>query len=484
MLGYIGRLVGFFLLLFFLPYSESFALRWQLTPELLLRETHNDNVYLSGPGQEDSAAISELTPGLRLFGKGSGVDLRSRYALQNIFYHGIPEDDKNYSHAAVNMQAELIKDRLFFESNGIYTQASIATEGLNINNLSITQSRQNIYQYLFSPAVKYPIGDYLLTELKYSYEERRYPKLDEDEITQTIRGSVETNPRINRFQSRISLQRQDRQISNVKYQFDEYLYRGKLNISSRLQTYLDLGYENNRGLSKSTAASEYYSEGGTFFGGFFWKPVQRITLEMGAGKKFFGQRYLLRYEHQIRRFNWKIGYNVDTEPSNISRLNEQLLIGQGVTGETSGLLIPTRALSVRKHWDLSLSFKAHHHSFHIGYFKIRQDFDDIDKNTTATNVNFDGGNAEWTLAVSSKSFVFIRGFQQKFENENLGVGSATTKKEILGQASAGIGRRLNPRMNMQLSYNHTEKYTVPRAGDQKKISYRNNSYVLQISMDF
>ena len=492
MFGYIGRLVGFFLLLFFLPYSESFALRWQMTPELLLGETYNDNIYLRPPGQEESSNISELTPGVRLFGKGQGIDLSARYTLQNHFYHGIPEDDKNYTKAAVNMRAELIQDRLFFESNGIYTQATIATQGLNIDDLAVTQSRQNVYQYLFSPTVKHPIGDYFLTELKYSHEEIRYPKLNQVELIKILRGSVETNPRINRFQSRISLQRQDREISNVKYQFDEYLYRGKLNISSRLQTYLELGYENNRGLSSASTAGGYNSEGGIFFGGYIWKPVPRIILEMGAGKKYFGRRYLLRYVHQVRRFNWQVGYNVDTEPSNILRLNEQLLnnspnpiqFGQGVAGISSELLIPTSALSVRKRWDASLTFNARHNSLSIGGFLVNQDFDDIDKNTTARNVEYYGGTAQWTLEVSDKSSVFIRGLQQIYKNEGSGAIAQPTTREILGQISAGIERRLSARMNMQLSSNHTEKYRRDDPEKQEQIQYRNNSYILKISMDF
>src|SRR5688572_27508230 len=65
--------------------ANAVAANWSVTPDITLRQSYTDNVRLSAtPGRDDF--ITQVTPGIRIDGKGPRLTASLRYAPSAIFY--------------------------------------------------------------------------------------------------------------------------------------------------------------------------------------------------------------------------------------------------------------------------------------------------------------------------------------------------------------------------------------------------------------
>src|SRR2546423_5662217 len=106
-----------------LPSPNPLA-KWDVTTAVTLRETYTNNVALTSPPQSDF--ITQITPGIRAFGKGPRFTANLYYAPSALLYARRSDADTILNNLGAFGRLEAIERFFFIEANGSIAQNFIS----------------------------------------------------------------------------------------------------------------------------------------------------------------------------------------------------------------------------------------------------------------------------------------------------------------------------------------------------------------------
>lgn len=340
--------------------ANLYAVNWEITPEVSLREVYSDNIFLDG-NNEESDLITDISPGLTVVGDGNRLDLQFDYRIQNLIY--LDNSERNRTNHKLNsrFKSELLDDWLFFDATGRVSQQLVdIKEGLSSDRISGSQNAEDVYAYSLTPYITPRIGDLLEAEIRYTFDyvdrsnDNRNTNGSQsfnDSEGDTFKAYIRNGQDFGRFSWDINFDSRDveygdgdktdteRLRANISYRLGR---KWSLNLSGTDEENEFIGNRGNR-----TPDDSFYGGGFTWhpsrnfsltagynerkdprpnedenFGNasLFWSPTPRTQLSADYGNRFFGETYNFNFSHKMRRSSWQIAYN-----ESISDFRQQFL---------------------------------------------------------------------------------------------------------------------------------------------------------------
>jgi uncharacterized protein (PEP-CTERM system associated) len=459
------------------------AAEWQTEPYLNLQETYSDNIVLAPPGNEISDLITEIDPGIILTRTSSDLKLHASYQMQNFIYAKNSAMHSTHHLLDTELNANLIKGSLFLDGRAEISQQNISSLGrLAIDNSSVTNNRTSIGTYSVSPYFKHNFEDLISSELRYTHSAVATTTNGISNLqTNLIHLNLENGPSFKKFGWGVNL---NRQINN--YRDNTVGFPGSNNYSA------NLSYQMTPSLRlTATGGYEQYDyqsivqlpEGPTQTVGFSWIPSQRTNIEASAGRRFFGNTYMLDISQRSARTVWGLVYNEDITttqsqfiiPASINTsdflnnlwantITDDTLRQQTVDtfiqdmGLPNSLASPVNYLTNR----VFLQKRIEASAGLIGE-KMKTMFTIYGmKRNAQTSANVDsainaaakdetkqiGGTALWSMQISSRT------------SANIDVdASATSRKDYIKSIKIGMIRQLQPKLSCSFEIRRTQRHS-------------------------
>ena len=334
--------------------------QWDISSRVSLAEIYTDNVNLDSEN-EDSALITEITPGISVHGSGGRFNANSDYRMQNFFSS---EDDfsPNTSHQLVgNTNTEFAKNLFFLDAGARAGQAILdASDTRSRSNYTDNSNRTDFYGYSLSPYITPHFGSYAQGTLRYGYDRVVYSK---GEASDSETNRVDANIVNGRYFSLLSWggnysyrkeTRDSGSASDVRYEQANGNARFRLTRSFSLTG--QAGYTND-----DFNSSETRDNGGYWAVGGFWQNSRFYSIEAQKGNNLEtatlglyptrrtslvinyrdrdvgtnpGEVWTGTFSHYTRRSSWSASYIEDTTTSQQRQLGEGgFLLIDPISGE-------------------------------------------------------------------------------------------------------------------------------------------------------
>ena len=294
------------------PLTERGGLH--LKPRLFVRETYTDNVALAPGDQKKSDFITEIAPGFRLTDKTARTELDIDYSLNNLFY--ARDGDRNTLNHQLQAlgKFELVENLFFLDSQAQISQQAVSISGPIGADSSTNDNNRTFRSYSISPYLKKRFGRQATAEARYTFSQvssNSQTSAISDSTGNRISLGIESGPAfrdlgwgVNFIDDRIDYEN----FEDTKFQ--SFTGTGRYRINNRLFAIGSLGYDKN----------DYFTtgdkpEGATYSLGVDWRPSQRTSFTVSAGRRYFGTTYNLAFLHRTRRTAWDISYTQDIQTS-------------------------------------------------------------------------------------------------------------------------------------------------------------------------
>jgi uncharacterized protein (PEP-CTERM system associated) len=132
------------------------APNWRFKPYVTVRETLTDNVNLLPPGEEQNDLITEITPGVRIDGRGPRVEASGTLSVRTLTY--AETGDRNnlvYPQANLRGKVEALRDFLFVEGQATVIQTFVSPlGGTSLDDTASNRNRYTAEYYRLSPYIE------------------------------------------------------------------------------------------------------------------------------------------------------------------------------------------------------------------------------------------------------------------------------------------------------------------------------------------
>jgi uncharacterized protein (PEP-CTERM system associated) len=286
--------------------TSALAAQWTVIPDITVRETYTDRPSLTG-GAKDGDFITEVTPGLRIQGRGARFRANMAYRPSAIFYarNSRANDVANRLNAFANLEAV---ERFFFvDVFGNISQHFISPFAERPADITtISPNRTETRSYGISPYVR---GEFARD---FSYEARN--RNTWTKASTGLLADAHTREWTARVASPIrrfgwALEYDDTRISfqglGSRPDLETRLYRGRLFFQPdpELRLSASIGHEeNNYALQQKRSYAIYGA-------GLGWRPTPRTTADLQWERRFFGSSRLASLAHRTRLTAWRVAYS-------------------------------------------------------------------------------------------------------------------------------------------------------------------------------
>jgi len=290
-------------------YSVScFALDWRLTPNLSAREVFSDNLTLSQDNKK-SGFVSEVDPGLSLYGSSTWSTFNLNYRLQGLYNAG-GTDAVDINHQLnMNSLYQAVKNKLYLETSSSISQQNLSSN-VATDNISGNGGRTEVKTFSVSPYWTPNFGQYANGLFKVGYNKSSFDNTNGSTISPELSRIIqnggfnlisdsETYTRQARLSSGSAFSRvswgvnyssqQQNRASGQDVRFEQYQGDARYYINRKFNVFGQAGYSNNdyQTLSNSVKNGFFYTLGGQ------WSPSRWYSLEAGYGNN----------KHVTMRFN-------------------------------------------------------------------------------------------------------------------------------------------------------------------------------------
>ena len=290
---------------------------WRITPSVELRQIYSDNVKLDADPLARSQFITDLAPSLAIANHGPRLKLTAAFTTHLFAYSSERVENTNSSQRqlAANARAKLIEDLLFFDATASINQRAISAFGPQVaDNGYAGANRAEVRTWRLSPYLAHRFGTTATAELRYARDAvasnnaglgNRVGNSLGDSIGNTVSTSISSGPafRTIGWGLRASHQNLD---STRGGESTEDTASSQLNwhMSEALSVNANYGYDkyDYRALAGATAGASYSL-------GLVWAPSRRTQLRASAGKRYYGNSYMLNATHRSRHSVWNLSYN-------------------------------------------------------------------------------------------------------------------------------------------------------------------------------
>ena len=295
---------------------------WTITPSISLQETATDNVKLDRNRKSD--LITDISPGIKIDGRGGRVNLRFDYRMHNLFY----ANDSSRSNIQNSLNAlgtiEALENWFFIEASGSISQQSVSAFGGATNSSVNTNSGSNTTEtstYRLSPYFRGTLGSFADYQLRYNLStssSKAGGTYDTD--TREIVGRLAGLTTYARLGWALDASSQEVEYGN-----------GRKSEADRLRGVLTYHYDPQFRmlLIGGREANDYLSldkESHTIKGvGFEWAPTERTKISASRESRFFGDSNSISFSHRTGGTAWKYSQSKDATSSP----NQQSGVGLG-----------------------------------------------------------------------------------------------------------------------------------------------------------
>ncbi|MFZ6691576.1 TIGR03016 family PEP-CTERM system-associated outer membrane protein [Undibacterium sp. SXout20W] len=459
--------------------SEEFTIQ----PSVALKETYNDNIFLTVAGAQSKAYITEISPQLNFRVDNSTLKLNSNLEIQKLIYRGDANTERTNNIFNANSTATFVKNLLFFDANGAISQQNLNPFGaLTSNNLSLSTNRQELRTYSLSPYLKSNFNPNTIGEIRFSR--------DSVESSQgsafgskgnTIKGSLTNGSSASILEW------------NLQYSNEHIFYNNQPTITLQSEsanlTYhfgrefsvnAGVGYEKNN----YVALSGDSPEGKTWTAGFTWTPSERTSVAVSGTKHYFGDTYSVTASERTFATVWSLGYNeglitsrdqflipattntadfLDTlwKSSIPNQAQRQQAINAFIanTGLPSTLTMPVNTITnlvyLQKNLQASMAVTGARNTVIFSLFDISREEQSLNTATAiSTNSNLlsntkqTGCNILWTYNISPRtSAVFTDSYIKTRSESN---GSISKNNNF----TTAINYQLQPKLKVSMQFEH------------------------------
>lgn len=292
--------------------SGAWAADWAVEPSLKLRELYTDNVDLAPREAARSDWVTELSPGISVTGTGRHVDVRANYLMQNFYYKN--KDERRTDHLLEALgKAELVDDVFFIDGKASVSRQNVSAFGPQaVDNANTPGNRARVATYVLSPYLQHRFGNVARGEARYVHG-----RLNTDAI-----GVFDAN--LDQLQLKLTngtafrtfgwgFQHLNRRIdysndASLTLRKTTAVLRYALNQDTALT--LTSGHEKYNYLSLGDTPEGYF-----WLVGAEWIPSERTSVVAGAGRRFYGNTYMLQAKHRIRNATFRLTYDEDLTSS-------------------------------------------------------------------------------------------------------------------------------------------------------------------------
>jgi uncharacterized protein (PEP-CTERM system associated) len=317
----------------FISPTQSYAAEWTLTPTIGLNETYTDNVRLAAKGTEQSAYVTQFSPGISLSAKGLNLKLLFNYAMQNTHYSGSNSETKTNHLLNSNANLTLAQNLFFLDGTASVTQQNQTPFGqVAENNFNLSDNYVEVRTISASPYFRRNFDNNFTGELRYSHDSVASKSTvnsfsNIDSVSDNILFSLNSGSAFQKINWGFSYSHQDIDYERQAPQKMEMTTAslGVL-ITPLFRLTSTAGYEKNSYISiGAKPAGSFWSAG------FAWSPTQRTNVVFNTGHRFFGKTYAFTLSQRTRMSVWSLGYN-----ENITTTRGQFLLP--ATNNTSAFL--------------------------------------------------------------------------------------------------------------------------------------------------
>lgn len=475
---------------------KAAAFDWRMRPSLSMSEVFTDNLELSDTAKR-SGFITEVAPGVSLFGTSPWSNFNLNYRLQGLYNAG-GSDAVDINHQLqMNGLYQAVRNRLFVQTSSSISQQNISNGFIATDNLTGGRDRTETKNFSISPYWTPQFGQYARGLFKVGYQNTSFDNAsfgggsvsssglisDSDTFSKQARLTSGTKFGRVRWSLNYSSQEQSRATGD-DILFEQYQGDLRYYLNRKFNVFGQAGYENNdyQTLNDSINNGFFYTFGGQ------WSPNRWYSLEAGYGNN---RHVTVRFNpspnfigHVTYR-NKEVGLNTgDSWDANIRYRAQQAFIGfnysqdtttvqqvlveqtafdltgpvidtdiDPVTGQPlSPLLNPNLPnfvddVIVNKQASLTFGYQTGKSSYNLSFYNTRRTYE---LNPQEDNVY--GASGSWNWRLAPRLNFYLRPTWQTIDNE----ASSNDRYDVaLGFSKAipiNLGRPLL--MNTRLEFRH------------------------------
>ena len=293
--------------------TKSNAAEWTLTPTIGLSETYSDNVRLAPKGAEQSAYVTQFSPGLSVSAKGLNLKLRFNYAIQSTHYSGTKSETKTNHLLNSDANLTLAQNLFFLDGSANVSQQNQTPFGqVAENNFNLSDNYVEVRTLSASPYFHRNFDNNFTGELRYTHDSVSSTASSNslsniDSVSDNLKFSLSSGTAFQKISWGFSYNHQkidyDRQAPLTMEMTTASL---GLLVTPLFRLTSTAGYEKNSYISIGVKPV-----GAFWSAGFVWNPSQRTNFTFNTGHRFFGKTYALTLSQRTRLSVWSLGYNED-----------------------------------------------------------------------------------------------------------------------------------------------------------------------------
>lgn len=480
-------------IVYLLSYHEQvYAFNVTMRPSVSTQEIYSDNINLLQSGNEKSAFVTEVSPGISIIGRSARSTLNLNYRMQNLYNAGGNNGIKIANQLQYNSHNTFIPNRLFLDSHSSISQQNINSSQVANDNISGSGNSTNVSTFGVSPYWTPRFGNYANGSLRLNF----------DTVTTDSSSNNNSNSSLNAISDTVNLaeiiqlnsgsefQRIKWNLSHnntenyrlgsddVKFQNTDAIVRTYLN--QYFNVFARGGYSKNSFQSTTTTNKNglFYTFGGQ------WKPSQYYSIEAGAGNNSYvtvaispmqrlnwittfrnnsiglnsGKTWQTALKYRTRQSTWALTHDNDTITVQEILLQQQVFTVQDsfgndiidpVTNQSvqRAINLPTltNEVIVRKKWDFSVSFNTGKSIIGANAYNEDRVFQ-----TSGNNQIVRGVSATWNWQFASKTSAYIRPLWQQTDR---GMDIKDDRYDIL----IGVNRSITSHINGKLEFRHVNQ---------------------------
>jgi uncharacterized protein (PEP-CTERM system associated) len=396
------------------------AAQWRIQPRVTVDETWSDNVNLSGSNAQHDF-ITQVTPGVVVRGQGGRVTLDLDYQL-GLVHYARGNGSRRFDHRLqADGTAELLKQRFFVDFSSTAGLVNTSSTGVQaVDAVSAGGNTESFYTYSVNPYLVHHFGRY--ADGRVGVEHARVS--NSDSASSTINGvSVSfTSGRVFTtlpWTLDAGITRTSNSTGNdaeTRYLDGSVTYA----FTRRYRVRLNAGYEDNDLVGVGGDAS-----GLTWRVTGIWTPTPRTDVEVGYGKRYFGNSFSVDASHRSRRALFTARYSEESTTSAARQLESRLVAFEDPFGnalqtpgleplsvETNTVTISDQTLISRRFGgDVALQLRRG--SALVGIFH-----DSRDIGTGQGSETVYGADGRWTHSLSRQTSASLTGNWQRSDYDS------------------------------------------------------------------
>lgn len=279
---------------------DAYAFEWRIRPSLSMSEIFSDNLNLSDNAKK-SGFVTEVAPGLSLYGQSPWSNFNLNYRLQGLYNAG-GSDAVDVNHQLhMNSLYQAVRNTFFIQTSSSISQQNISNAFVATDNISGNRNRTEVKNFSISPYLTPHFGQYGSGLLKVGYDRMYFgntsnsqgnlfganPSLVSDSETFTKQASFSSGAYFGRLRWNLNYSDRDQNQANGNdVRFESYMAGARYFISSKYNVFAQAGEENNDYRSNNIKNGFFYTVGGQ------WSPSKWYSVEAGVGNnKHVSLRY-------------------------------------------------------------------------------------------------------------------------------------------------------------------------------------------------